>query len=304
MGFAWGGWCRLLGGLLVVILTGCASPNGPARVAASATPGGFFRDDGPIDGHHVDLDRVADAVPRSEPIQPRTTRAYEVLGRRYEPMGALAPYRVQGVASWYGRRYHGRQTASGERYDMFTMSAAHPILPIPSYARVTALRSGRSVVVRINDRGPFVNDRLIDLSYAAAHRLGLLASGTGEVEVQLLLPDGAPAAAMSPAGPVLPLIGVGATQVVPLVDLGDRVAQVDATGRWLQLGAFSGLESAGAARERLARALGWPVDRLEVLNQGVWFKVQAGPFGVGQGLADAIERVADLTGSRPFVVVR
>jgi hypothetical protein len=106
------------------------------------------------------------------------------------------------------------------------------------------------------------------------------------------------------AGPSVPLIGVGATQVVPLVDLGDRVAQVDAIGRWLQLGAFSGLESAGAARERLATALGWPVDRLEVLNQGVWFKVQAGPFGVGQGLADAIERVADLTGSRPFVVVR
>jgi rare lipoprotein A len=103
-------------------------------------------------------------------------------------MTTRAPYRAVGVASWYGRRYHGQKTASGEPYDMFAMTAAHPILPIPSYARVTALRSRRSVVVRINDRGPFVDDRLIDLSYVAAHRIGLIEFGTGEVEVELILP--------------------------------------------------------------------------------------------------------------------
>jgi rare lipoprotein A len=103
-------------------------------------------------------------------------------------MTSRAPYRAVGIASWYGRRYHGQKTASGEIYDMFAMTAAHPILPIPSYARVTAARSGRSVVVRINDRGPFVNDRLIDLSYVAAHRLGLIETGTGEVQVEVILP--------------------------------------------------------------------------------------------------------------------
>ncbi len=144
--------------------------------------------DGPLEISRAALDAVPDAIPRHEPVLPHTTRPYEAFGRRYEPMGTRAPYRSIGVASWYGRRYHGQKTASGEPYDMFAMTAAHPILPIPSYARVTALRSGRSVVVRINDRGPFVNDRLIDLSYVAAHRIGLIESGTGAVEVELLLP--------------------------------------------------------------------------------------------------------------------
>lgn len=144
--------------------------------------------DGPLEISRAALDAVPDAIPRHEPVLPHTTRPYEAFGRRYEPMGTRAPYRSIGVASWYGRRYHGQKTASGEPYDMFAMTAAHPILPIPSYARVTALRSGRSVVVRINDRGPFVNDRLIDLSYVAAYRIGLIESGTGAVEVELLLP--------------------------------------------------------------------------------------------------------------------
>ena len=165
----------LLGALLLA--GGCASRGRVERPI-----------DGPLEINRAALDAVPDAIPRHEPVLPHTTRPYEAFGRRYEPMGTRAPYRSIGVASWYGRRYHGQKTASGEPYDMFAMTAAHPILPIPSYARVTALRSGRSVVVRINDRGPFVNDRLIDLSYVAAYRIGLIESGTGAVEVELLLP--------------------------------------------------------------------------------------------------------------------
>ena len=170
----------LLSGLLAGILllsAGCASRG---RLDSRA--------DGPPEISRAALEAVPDAVPRSEPMMPWTTRPYEAFGRRYEPMTSRAPYRAVGVASWYGRRYHGQKTASGETYDMYAMTAAHPILPIPSYARVTATRSGRSVVVRINDRGPFVNDRLIDLSYVAAHRLGLIEAGTGEVQVDVILP--------------------------------------------------------------------------------------------------------------------
>ena len=165
----------LLGGVL--LLSGCASRGRPDP-----------RADGPPEISRAALDAVPVAVPRSEPVMPWTTRPYEALGRRYEPMTSRAPYRAVGIASWYGRRYHGQKTASGEIYDMYAMTAAHPVLPIPSYARVTATRSGRSVVVRINDRGPFVNDRLIDLSYVAAYRLGLIETGTGEVQVEVILP--------------------------------------------------------------------------------------------------------------------
>ena len=170
--------------LLSVLLGGVLLLSGGCATRVRQDP----RADGPVEISRAALDAVPDAVPRSEPVMPWTTRPYEAFGRRYEPMTSRAPYRAVGIASWYGRRYHGQKTASGEIYDMFAMTAAHPILPIPSYARVTAARSGRSVVVRINDRGPFVNDRLIDLSYVAAHRLGLIETGTGEVQVEVILP--------------------------------------------------------------------------------------------------------------------
>ena len=120
-------------------------------------------------------------MPRAEPIRAATARPYVVMGRSYTPMTRLEPYRARGIATWYGRRYHGKQTSSGEIYDMYAMTAAHTTLPIPSYARVTNLANGRSVVVRVNDRGPFVDGRLIDLSYTAAHRIGVLAGGSAMV---------------------------------------------------------------------------------------------------------------------------
>jgi rare lipoprotein A len=170
---------RCLFSLGVLALGACAS-------SPTLRPGR----DGPPAQVRSDLDSIPDAVARVEPILPQTTRPYEQSGRRYQPMTALVPYRASGIASWYGRQYQGKKTASGELYDLYAMTAAHPILPIPSYARVTARRSGRSVVVRINDRGPFVQDRLIDLSYVAAHRIGLIEAGSGVVDVELILPPG------------------------------------------------------------------------------------------------------------------
>ena len=117
--------------------------------------------------------------PRVEPLRPANARPYTVLGRTYYPMTDFEPYWEEGIASWYGREFHGRPTASGEPYDMFTLTAAHKILPIPSYARVTNLANGRQVVVRVNDRGPFVEGRVIDLSYAAAEALGRVRVAVG-----------------------------------------------------------------------------------------------------------------------------
>jgi rare lipoprotein A len=159
-------------------VVGCGSTPKPAPRA-----GGFYQDDGPPDKSPADLARTPDAVPRVEPFHPYANRPYSALGRRYTPITDDRPFRQRGYASWYGRQFHGNRTASGERYDMFAMTAAHPTLPLPSYVRVTHRKNGASVIVRVNDRGPFKHDRVIDVSYAAAVRLGIAAAGTGEVDV-------------------------------------------------------------------------------------------------------------------------
>jgi rare lipoprotein A len=161
-----------------------------ALVACSSPPkkGGYYKDDGPGANPPGDLASIADAEPRAEPLHRFANRPYEVFGRKYVPLSSVQSFHQRGVASWYGKRFHGQKTASGERYDMYAMTAAHPTLPIPSYARVTSLRTGKQVIVRINDRGPFHSDRVIDLSYAAAYRLGLIGTGSGEVEIDAIVP--------------------------------------------------------------------------------------------------------------------
>ena len=159
-----------------------------AACSSASKKGGYYKDDGPESRPPGNLDRIADAKPRAEPLHRSANRPYEVFGKKYVPLSSVRPYHQRGIASWYGKRFHGQKTASGETYDMYAMTAAHPILPIPSYARVTSVRSGKQVIVRINDRGPFHSGRVIDLSYAAAHRLGLIGSGSGEVEIEAIVP--------------------------------------------------------------------------------------------------------------------
>ena len=125
---------------------------------------------------------------RAEPLHKFANRPYKALGKEYVPMTSLQPFRQRGLASWYGKRYHGQKTSSGEVYDMYQMTAAHPTLPIPSYARVTNAKNGKSVVVRINDRGPFHAGRVIDLSYVAAYKLGYIQAGEATVELESIIP--------------------------------------------------------------------------------------------------------------------
>jgi rare lipoprotein A len=172
---------------LAALLAGCGGGSG-----------GYYKGDGPGGPPPVSLDKIADATPRAEPLNRGANAPYTALGRKYVPYTSLGAYRARGVATWYGRKFHGKKTASGERYDMYAMTAAHTTLPIPSYARVTNLANGKSVVVRINDRGPFHADRIIDLSYVAAYKLGYVNAGSAKVEVEAILP-GKHAAAAGPS---------------------------------------------------------------------------------------------------------
>ena len=165
--------------VLVLLVAACAS--GPKK-------GGYYKDDGPGASPPPNLSSVPDAVPRKEPLNKFANRPYEALGRKYVPLTSVQSYRERGLATWYGKRYHGQKTSIGETYDMYAMTAAHPVLPIPSYARVTNVKNGKTVVVRINDRGPFLHNRVIDLSYAAAYRLGYIGDGSAEVIVEAIVP--------------------------------------------------------------------------------------------------------------------
>ncbi len=188
-----------------VLLSACGSTpkrdadeptvSGSETTASAATRrsgGGYYKDDGPEDDVPDNLDAIPDAEPRDEPLHRFANRPYHVMGQSFVPATELRPFRQRGHGSWYGRRFHGNPTSSGEPYDMYAMTAAHPTLPIPSYARVTNLGNGRSVVVRVNDRGPFLRGRVIDLSYAAAHKLGYINAGSAQVEVEQILPSEAP----------------------------------------------------------------------------------------------------------------
>ena len=163
--------------------------SGAGSSSNAKRAGAYYQDDGPPDRVPPGLLNTPDADPKVEPYLRGPSKPYTVMDQTFVPITDARPYVQRGVGSWYGRKYHGRKTASGEPYDMFAMSAAHPILPIPSYARVTHLRNGRQVIVRINDRGPFIASRIIDLSYAAALKLDMVRGGSAELEVERLLPD-------------------------------------------------------------------------------------------------------------------
>lgn len=253
-----------------------SAPSLPERKAAPAYAlkrgGGFYLDDGPLDTT-VDLAAIPDAVPRAEPLHRFANRPYSVLGRDYVPLQSAAGYQQRGTASWYGRRYHGQKTSSGETYDMFGMTAAHPTLPIPSYVRVTRLNagpdSGRSVVVRVNDRGPFLHDRLIDLSYAAAWKLGFVDNGSGTVLVESMLPGVPPSAPPAAAEPAPP---AEEKKTVVLEDVQDR------SGHFLQLGAFATRDNAESLKARLSRELGEFGNKLVVRSSGSLHRLQLGPW--------------------------
>ena len=279
----------------------------PAPPAAAAPgKGAYYKDDGPGTNPPPDLAAIPDAVPRAEPLNRYANRPYEAFGKTYVPLARLQPFREVGVGSWYGRRFQGGRTSSGEPYDMYAMTAAHPTLPIPSYARVTNLANGRSVVVRINDRGPFLSDRVIDLSYAAAWKLGYVEAGSSRVEVDSILPGSeAPVQVASaeqappPASAPKPTL-----QAVPAPAPPPPAADAEPQGIYLQLGAFSARESAESFRARVYRELAWLQDAIHVVAGGALYRLHLGPYRSPGEARSVADRIAAELNLRPLVVVK
>jgi rare lipoprotein A len=266
--------------LIATAFVACSSkPGAPSNSASASRPGVYYKDDGPPTTLPAELDRIADAEPRDEPLHRFANRPYNVFGVNYTPMTMLAPLKQRGAASWYGRKFHGQKTAIGETYDMFAMTAAHPTAPLPSFARVTSVKSGKSVIVRINDRGPFHAGRIVDLSYAAAHRIGVAQAGSGEVDFELLLPPQFRANSNEASARAQTSVNNDTNLVsAPTAD-----AQANRAGQkyFVQLGAFGNFNNAQAFQGRIASELG---GNSVVRQVSGLFRVQLGPFAT---LADA-----------------
>lgn len=175
----------------IVFLHACSTVQGPKTSSqGKSSPSQTDSGDGPPDDYlELDVSLIPDALPQHEPLSRYgNPRHYEVFGQKYKTMSHSLGYEAEGTASWYGRKFHGKRTSCGEPYDMYAMTAAHKSLPLPTYAKVTNVKNGKEVIVKINDRGPFVKDRLIDLSYAAAKKLGIHATGTGKVKIAAIDP--------------------------------------------------------------------------------------------------------------------
>ena len=281
---------------MIVSMTGCGifskgPPPAIGPTGASAGTGGFYKDDGPGLFAPSNLEEIPDAVPKMEPLLSGPMRPYVVLGKGYAPMTRLEPYKYRGIATWYGRRYHGKPTSSGEAYDMYAMTAAHTVLPIPSYVRVTNLANKKSVVVRVNDRGPFIGNRLIDLSYTAAYKLGLATAGSGMVEVEVIIPGSPEPGKTSGASP-----NIAPAAVQPVAP-----AKPMATGFFVQLAAFSSKENADAYLQKIREQKELQGEPLQIRENAGLFRIHAGPYPSDAAARQSAERVARLLNIRPLV---
>ena len=317
---------RIAAGAATLWLAACGSVPGPARR------------DGPPPAPPPDVAQTPDAEPKVEPIrQGGPNKPYEVLGRGYTPETRDLPLREKGLASWYGKAFHGRRTASGEVYNMFAMTAAHKTMPLPSYARVRNPANGREILVRINDRGPFHKDRIVDLSYAAAVKLGV-ERGVAPVELERITYDDirtgawrrgattdfaavAPAALPAQAPELnnasdLPAPGSsnsaevaaepsGAAAVMPVANASPaRALTAGARGWWVQLGAFRERGGAESFQQRVAGELDWLAPLLAVFSEAPLYRLQAGPYASRDEAQAAAQRVRETLQLVPLLVER
>lgn len=297
----------------------------PVLPPAGSGRGGYYLDDGPGDVTPEGLQDVPDADPRIEPYSRTGNKAYVVFGKRYVPFTDARPFKQRGYGSWYGKKFHGQRTSSGEPYDMYKMTAAHPTLPIPSYARVTNLSNGRQVIVRVNDRGPFHSNRIIDLSYTAALKLGYIGKGSAELEVERLLPEDIEriladkenaqqmAAAPESADVAVPAVETAALTpsveqkptVSPLPVLANAAppVAVPAAGFYLQFGAYAHAANAEALREHLEGG-GTMLPALKVESSNNLYRLYSGPFTTREEAAAAAVQATPRAGVKPLIVQR
>lgn len=228
-----------------------------------------------------DVSNVPNAIPKDEPRSKYGNPAsYQVLGKTYYTLTSAQGYQEKGIASWYGNKFHGRRTSSGEPYDMYAMTAAHKTLPLPSYLEVTNLSNGRKVIVKVNDRGPFHDNRLVDLSYTAAQKLGIIGHGTGMVEVRA--------------------ITGGKVPVNIVTNVQQKPTQKIPVGMYLQVGAFSTSSNAQQFKNKVQQQID---DEVRVTSDGKLYRVRIGPLtDVEQGDSLA-SRLLDLGFNGAHLVV-
>ncbi len=315
------------GGPATVREPGADGTKGPAAKTPTPTKkptavlkrgGGFYKDDGPADDIPDGLDDIPDAEPKWEPLHKPATKPYVVLGKEYIPNSTVKPYKARGIASWYGKKFHGQKTSIGEPYDMFAMTAAHTTLALPSYVRVTSVQSGKSVVVRVTDRGPFHADRVIDLSYTAAYKLGLINGGSGLVEVEAIIPG---EATTTTYAQITPPPRTSGAEVDNIEQLARRMAQEEqpvqtaaqagmsgdmaiAKGVYLQLGAFSSPENAENLKNHLLRELDWLNEPMRVNPGGGIHRLHLGPYASRGDAEKVAEKIRLALGFRPTFVTR
>jgi rare lipoprotein A len=298
---------------LCLSLSACFAPYRPASPAqtdgktkktiSAPQGGGYYKDDGPGSEIPADLDSVPDAAPRQEPLHRGANKPYTVLGRKYTPQTQIKAFRQEGIASWYGKKFHGQKTSIGETYDMFAMTAAHPTLPLPSYARVTNPANGRRVVVRVNDRGPFHANRIMDLSYTAAYKLGYLNAGSGQVIVETILPgQSQSAASAAPAAPAAePVRDSRELDALSLALSQEDPVTPPPNGFYLQLGAFSLAENAENLKNHLSRENDWPGEPMYIQYLDNLYRLHMGPYTSRAIAQEAARKIHALSGYTPLV---
>lgn len=257
--------------------------------AEPTKPGGYYLDDGPGDNPPQNIESIPNAVPKKEPLNPRSGKPYRALGQVYTPMTSYQPYKERGIASWYGKRFHGKKTSNGEIYDMYSMSAAHTILPLPSYVKVTNPANGKSVIVRVNDRGPFKHSRIIDLSFAAAFKLGYTNKGSTLVEVEAIDPNNANTnTETKPEVAAAPISAPVNTEQAATNSANETTLDI---GYFVQAGAFKNEANADALIKKIeALDIEQNASFNKVYNSGL-HRLKIGPFETKQ---EADKMAADL----------
>ena len=262
-----------------------------AATPAQSGRGSYLAGDGPGTDIPPNLHLIPDAIPRHEPLHRYANRPYKVMGKNYTPLTAIGQYKERGIASWYGKKFHGQKTSIGEIYDMYGMTAASTMLPIPSYARVTNLSNQKSVIVRVNDRGPFLHERIIDLSYTAASKLGLIGNGQGLVEVESLKGDD------NAAPPISPIYKAP----VQVTTLPDETPVTSGVKIYLQLGAFNSQNGAEEFLSSMRAKLNDTGKQLSVSRNNGLFKVRIGTYANANAARDIALKLEERLGFKPIV---
>jgi len=286
--------------ILIFSLTACGSLSGRS---------GFFTSKDSAPRHNVDIASIPNAVPRVEAKSRYGNPAsYVVFNKRYYVMSDSKDYTARGVASWYGTKFHGRKTSSGEPYDMFAMTAAHRTLPLPTYIQVTNLSNQRQVIVKVNDRGPFSNDRILDLSYAAASKLGVLASGTALIDIKAIDPRQKhtvpqPAKKVAPAQVVatktIPSIVHKATELTT-----PSTPATDEKHIFLRIASFNDRSNAERLRRKLVRLSDTGVHIKPVQHkQNTLYRISIGPFDSSKKAGKLAETITILGFGKPQLVL-